>query len=165
VLGVAHALVTPRAPGDGKGLSPAEPGLAEAMAKTGLVLTRRTDMWRAWVGFNLSHSLGLVLAGVAVLLAGRSPDVFDHEGHLFLPLAVLVSATYVRLAMRYWFRTPLIGTLVAFALFAAAALLYLLSMPVVRAGGGPSVAAGPPGYGILAVSGRPDPGRRCMGAA
>ena len=58
VLGLAHALATPRAPADVKGLSPSDPQLAEAMTRSGLRLTRRTDMWRAWVGFNFSHSLG-----------------------------------------------------------------------------------------------------------
>ena len=61
VLGLAHLAVTPRAPADVKGLSPSDPQLAEAMTRSGLRLTRRTDMWRAWVGFNLSHGLGVVV--------------------------------------------------------------------------------------------------------
>ena len=117
VLGAAHAFATPRNPGRPKGLSPADPRLGEAMAKTALVLTRRTDMWRAWVGFNLSHSLGAVLFGVLVLLVGRSEVVFDVEGRVFLPLAVLVSTGYLALAVRFWFRTPILGCALSVLLF------------------------------------------------
>ena len=88
VLGVAHAVATPQAVGERKGLSPADPALAEAMVRARPRLTGRTDMWRAWVGFNLSHSLGVVLFGALVLLMGRSPNVFAAQARLFVPLAV-----------------------------------------------------------------------------
>jgi hypothetical protein len=119
LLGVAHALATPQSPDDGKGLSPADPGVGEAMARSGLLLTRRTDMWKAWVGFNLSHSLGAVLFGVVVLLAGRSQRVFDAEAAWFVPLALLVSVAYLALGVRYWFRTPILGIALSVLLFAA----------------------------------------------
>ena len=48
VLGVAHAMATPRRVDEVKGLSPADPGLARAMAEVPLRLTRRTNMWLAW---------------------------------------------------------------------------------------------------------------------
>ena len=49
VLGLAHARATPFGVDDRKGLSPSDPTLAAAMAKSHLLLTRRTDIWRAWV--------------------------------------------------------------------------------------------------------------------
>jgi hypothetical protein len=61
VLGVAHALATPCTPAQRKGLSPRTPAVRDAMTHDTLLLTRRTTMWLAWVGFNLSHSLGAVL--------------------------------------------------------------------------------------------------------
>jgi hypothetical protein len=41
VLGAAHAIATPRAPHDARGLSPFDPTLAEAMTRSTLRLTRR----------------------------------------------------------------------------------------------------------------------------
>jgi hypothetical protein len=119
VLGTAHAFATPRAPADDKGLSPSDPQLAEAMTRSGLRLTRRTDMWRAWVGFNLSHSLGVLVFAASVILTGRSRSAFDAQAHLFLPFAVVVAAVYLRLACRYWFRTPIIGCALSLAFFLA----------------------------------------------
>ena len=82
VLGIAHALVTPLGVGDRKGLSPSDPSLAQAMAGTRLLLTRRTDMWLTWVGFNLSHSLGAVAFGAFVLVVGRSADSYAAQAAL-----------------------------------------------------------------------------------
>jgi hypothetical protein len=123
VLGLAHAIATPLQVGQAKGLSPADPGLATAMAHTPVRLTRRTNVWLAWVGFNLSHSLGAVLFGVVVLLIGRSTSSFAADGGVFRPLAVIVSASYLVLAIRYWFRTPIIVCAAALALFVSSWLV------------------------------------------
>ena len=126
VLGIAHAFATPRAPADVKGLSPTDPQLAEAMTRSGLRLTRRTDMWRAWVGFNLSHSLGAAIFAAFVFVTGRSTPVFEHEAHIGIPFAFVVAAVYVGLARLYWFRTPFIGCLLAALLFLAAGVTRMM---------------------------------------
>jgi hypothetical protein len=126
VLGTAHAFATPRAPADDKGLSPSDPQLAEAMARSGLRLTRRTDMWRAWVGFNLSHSLGLVVFAAFVFVTGRSAPVFAAEAHIGIPFAFVVAAGYLWLARKYWFRTPLIGCLLAVLLFLGSWITHMM---------------------------------------
>jgi hypothetical protein len=123
VLGLAHALATPVAIDRPKGLSPADTGLATAMAETRLVLTRRTNMWLAWVGFNFSHSLGALLFGVVVLMIGRSAASFAAEGRVFVPLAVVVSSAYLILALRYWFRTPILGCALSVVLFVSSWLV------------------------------------------
>lgn len=127
LLGTAHALHTPRQPGERKGLSPADPSLAGSMARSRILLTGRTDMWRAWVGFNLSHSLGAVLFGVVVVLVGRTSASFGYNAALFLPLAVVVSIVYLCLGVAYWFRTPIIGIGLSVFLFSAAWVLHLVS--------------------------------------
>jgi hypothetical protein len=129
LLGTAHAVHTPRQPGERKGLSPADPGLAGSMARSRILLTGRTDMWRAWVGFNLSHSLGAILFGVVVVLMGRTSASFGHDAALFLPLAIVVSMAYLGLAVAYWFRTPILGIGLSVLLFSAAWVLYLVSGP------------------------------------
>jgi hypothetical protein len=126
LLGTLHAVYTPRQPVDRKGLSPSDSGLAESMARSSILLTRRTDMWRAWVGFNLSHSLGLVLFGAVIVLVGRTSASFGYNAGLFLPLAIVVSLAYLILGMAYWFRTPIIAIGVCVCLFSAAWALHLL---------------------------------------
>jgi hypothetical protein len=128
VLGLAHAAATPQTPAHARGLSPRDPAIRDAMAKDSLLLTRRTSLWLAWVGFNLSHSLGAVLFGAVVVLIGRSRASFEAQAGVFLPLSVLVSAIYLVLGLRYWFRTPIIGIALASVCFLASWLV------LVRAG-------------------------------
>ena len=126
LLGVAHALATPWRPDERKGLSPFDPGLAEQMTRATVRLTRRTDLWRAWVGFNLSHSLGAVAFGGLVVLVARSEVSFAAEGPVFAPFALLVSSVYLALAVQYWFRTPIVGCALSAALFLASSVLLLV---------------------------------------
>lgn len=125
VLGLLHALATPLATSDRKGLAPADPSLAEAMARGRLRLTKRVDLWSGWVGFNLSHSLGAVAFGAFVLVVGRSADSYAAQAAFCGPLAVAVSGAFLALGLRYWFRTPIAGCAVAFACFALAWALQL----------------------------------------
>ena len=125
-LGVVHALATPLTLAESKGLSPRDPALRETMSKETVVLTRRTNMWLAWVGFNLSHSLGLVLFGGVVLLIGRSPASFQAQASFFVPLAVVVSGLYLVLGFLYWFRTPMIGIALSAVCFATSWALLLM---------------------------------------
>lgn len=126
LLGLAHALATPRTTAEPKGLSPRDPALREAMSKETLLLTRRTNMWLAWVGFNLSHSLGAVLFAGVVLLIGRSPASFQAQAGVFLPLTVVVSGLYLVLGLRYWFRTPIIGVALSGVCFVASSILFVI---------------------------------------
>ena len=126
-LGSAHAIATPLGTDRPRGLSPADPRLIEAMSTATVRLTRRTTMWLAWIGFNLSHSLGAVLFGLVVLLVGRSDVSFRAEAPYFGPLAVIVSGVYLVLAVRYWFRTPIVGCGLSFVLFFLSWALQLAS--------------------------------------
>jgi hypothetical protein len=123
VLGILHAVHTPRRPEDRKGLSPSDAALPAAMKASPLRLTRRTDVWLAWVGFNFSHSLGVVMLGVVALLVARDPVTFACQGPFFRPLAIVVSALYLVLAARYWFRTPIAGCALSLVLFVASWIL------------------------------------------
>jgi hypothetical protein len=126
VLGVAHALATPLHPAQSRGLSPRDPAVRDAMQRDFIMLTRRTNVWLAWVGFNLSHSLGAVLFGAFVVLIARSQATFEAQATLFLPLAVLVSGLYLALAIRFWFRTPIIGVALSSVCFVGSWALFLL---------------------------------------
>ncbi len=129
VLGVLHALMTPRTPLQSKGLSPRDSALREAMARETVLLTQRTTLWLAWVGFNFSHSLGAVIFGVVVLLVGRSQASFQDQAGVFLPFAVLVCAIYFLLAIRYWFRTPIVVIALAGVCFITSWALFVIAAP------------------------------------
>lgn len=66
ILGTLHLIytfLTPR-------FDPRDSSLRSVMENTAPRLTRETTMWRAWVGFNASHSLGAMLfAAIYIPLA------------------------------------------------------------------------------------------------
>lgn len=100
-----------------------DPATEAAMKATSPVLTSRTSLWDAWIGFNASHSLGAMLfAAVYLVLAiGHMPML--RESPALLWLAVLAATSYLALAQRYWFRTPLVGIALGTACFLGAAIL------------------------------------------
>jgi hypothetical protein len=92
-----------------------------AMKATSPVLTQGTSLWNAWIGFNASHGLGLVLFGTTYLFlaVGHMSLLRDSPALTWLP--VVGGAAYLALARRYWFLTPFIGVAIATVCFLAAA--------------------------------------------
>jgi hypothetical protein len=124
ILGVLHALYTLLDLWNPRRLVPVDPSVAQAMANSALRLSgERTDMWRAWIGFNFSHSLGVLLVAVLALWAGSRFNT--------LPLSVstgvltLIGCVYLILALLYWFRSPAIGVAIGTVCFAVAWVLSL----------------------------------------
>ncbi|WP_426197324.1 LIC_13387 family protein [Pseudomonas sp. NFXW11] len=99
---------------------PRDPALAERMRQVSPIITRQTSLWRAWVGFNASHSLGAMLFGLVYgYLAWRHPALLQQaRGLLVIGLGFLAGMWL--LALRYWFRIPLLGISIALLLFAVA---------------------------------------------
>jgi hypothetical protein len=80
-------------------------------------------MWRASVGFNFSHSLGvLMLAGLALWAGSRFNKL---PVGIIMPALTLIGCVYLVLALLYWFRAPAIGVAVGTGCFAAAWVLSL----------------------------------------
>src|SRR5258708_12122135 len=70
-LGGLHAIYTLLDLRKPRRLVPVDPAVAQAMANSALRLSRGgTDMWRAWIGFNFSHSLGVLLTAPLAISAG-----------------------------------------------------------------------------------------------
>lgn len=80
-------------------------------------------MWRAWLGFNASHSLGAMLFGsIYGYLALQHPELLF--GSVFLQaLGLLVLVAYVLMARAYWFITPFVGTSLSLACYVVALAL------------------------------------------
>jgi hypothetical protein len=97
--------------------------VTEAMKATSPVLTKETSIWNAWVGFNASHSLGAILvAAIYVPLAALHMELL-RESLWFSVLPVLIGASYLVLAKKYWFKIPFFGVLLSLICFAGAAVL------------------------------------------
>ena len=119
VLGCLHAVYTLLDIRKPRRLVPVDPSVAQAMANSALRLSRGgTDMWRAWVGFNFSHSLGVLLVGALGIWAGCRTKTLP-VGIIALALT-LIGCVYEVLALLYWFWIPALGVAIGTACFAAA---------------------------------------------
>jgi hypothetical protein len=123
VLGGLHAIYTLLDLRNPRRLVPVDPSVADAMANSALRLSGgRTNMWQAWVGFNFSHSVGvLLLAAVAIWVGARMRMVPVGT----VAALTLIGSVYLALALRYWFRDPAIGVAIGTGCFAAAWVLLL----------------------------------------
>jgi hypothetical protein len=114
-LGLAHLAYTYF----GDKLHPRDKGLLAQLKTTSPVISRQTSMWKAWMGFNASHSLGAMLFGtVFAYLAIRQPMLLFHSWFLELT-GVVVLAAYLAMAKLYWFIRPLQGISLACACYIA----------------------------------------------
>jgi len=106
VFGLLHAIYTFLDIGRPRRLVPDDPAVSAAMARSQLRLARgRLTMWRAWVGFNFSHGLGVVLFGALCLFTGAVIATVAVPGRILL-LLVAIGLLYLAIGVRYWFRTP-----------------------------------------------------------
>src|SRR5450755_1764351 len=100
-LGVVHLVYTFWGPK----LTPRDPALQISMSQISPVITRETTMWRAWVGFNASHSMGLILYGTYFV---RLSFRFSRIGSRPTSLSVAILAGR-RFGNAWWFCGALQG--------------------------------------------------------
>lgn len=123
-LGTIHLLYTFWDISRPRRLVPDDPQVIAAMQRSHLRLTRgKTTSWDAWVGFNFSHSFGVIWYGASCIVLGIAPTVIALPGHALL-LPILAGVILFGLALRYWFKAPAIGIAVGTALLAAGWLTY-----------------------------------------
>jgi hypothetical protein len=115
MLGVIHLAYTFR----GSKLTPRDPTLQVSMSRTSPVITRETTMWRCWVGFNASHSMGAILFGLVYgfLAVAHSHLLFHSVFLLVVGLAML--GGLFSLGKVYWFSIPFRSIGVALACYVA----------------------------------------------
>lgn len=116
LLGTVHLVYT----FVGTHLHPREASLIAQMQAVSPMLTRQTTIWRAWIGFNASHSFGAILFGLIYgFLALAHADLLMRSTFL-LSLGMLLLAGYMTLAWRYWFSIPFRGIVLSTLLYVAA---------------------------------------------
>ncbi|WP_020649767.1 LIC_13387 family protein [Solimonas variicoloris] len=112
-LGAVHLLYTFR----GRKLRPRDPAVEAAMARAQMGITDQTTVWRAWIGFNASHSLGAILFGLVYgFLALCQPELLFGSTYLLL-LGFAMLTALLALARAYWFRVPFAGLAIALAAY------------------------------------------------
>jgi hypothetical protein len=122
LLGALHGLYTWRDAQHPKMLAPRDPALVEAMRAARLGLTAETNLWRAWIGFNFSHSLGAAVFGGGLVIIALAYPAALAEPSLRIG-APLVAALYLLMSVKYWFSIPTTGIAVALVLMILGAVL------------------------------------------
>jgi hypothetical protein len=115
LLGVIHLFYT----FSGSSLLPRNPALQTAMSEAHLSLTKETTVWRAWVGFNASHSMALILFGLIFgFLALDHPEILFGSAYL-LGVGFATLAGFLVLSKLYWFSIPFAGIAVSLVCYSA----------------------------------------------
>ena len=114
-LGVLHLVYTFHGPK----LTPRDAALQARMAEVPLVITRQTTMWRAWVGFNASHSMGAILFGLIYGFLGNAyPEILFNSPFL-LAVGLFMLGGLAVLGKVYWFRVPFRGIVISLVCYLA----------------------------------------------
>jgi hypothetical protein len=118
-LGVVHFAYTFWGPK----LTPCDPTLEVSMSQVSPVITKETTMWRAWMGFNASHSMGLILFGLVFgfLALAHGQLLFRSPFLLLVGLAML--GGLVVLCKAYFFSVPLTAVCISLACYIASIAL------------------------------------------
>ena len=78
--------------------------------------------WRLWLGFNMTHGLGVAAFGAVCLLAARHDYGLVVATPGLMPLTIVVAGIYLAISLRFFFYVPTILVAVCTACFALAAL-------------------------------------------
>jgi hypothetical protein len=121
LLGAAHGVLTLKDLGNPRNFTPRDPKLRTAMEHSTIALHPKINLWRAWLGFNLSHSLGLVMFGGAFLYISIFHSSLFSQSSLLQGCSILVSAAYLIMSLKFWFSNPAIGSGISMGCFILAA--------------------------------------------
>lgn len=118
-LGCAHLFYTFWGPK----LLPRDGQVVEAMKASTLVITKETTVWKAWIGFNASHSMAAILFGLVFgYLSVAYPSVLYESVFLQLVGFAMLLGLCV-LGWAYWFSVPFVGIAVALVCYVASIYL------------------------------------------
>jgi len=113
LLGLVHLLYTFR----GDQLHPRDPELTAKMMTVSPVITRESTMWRVWIGFNATHSFGLILFGALFGYLAIRHSAFLFHSWFLLALGFALLVGYAAVAKLYFFTSPFRGVVLATVLY------------------------------------------------
>jgi len=118
-LGVIHFVYTFW----GSALTPRDPALQISMSQISPIITKETTMWRCWVGFNATHSMGLILFGLVFGFLALAHDQLLFQSPFLLAVGLAMLGGLVVLCKAYFFSSPLIGVSISLACYIASVAL------------------------------------------
>lgn len=100
--------------------TPVDDSVRLAMKSTTVRFLRvRANVWDAWLGFNISHSLGMFLFGCAAVCLGLNFERLELS-KTALAIPVAIGLIYLLLSLRFWFWAPAVASTIATVCFAMA---------------------------------------------
>jgi len=118
-LGVVHLVYTFWGPN----LTPRDPALQISMSQIAPVITKETTMWRCWVGFNASHSMGLIFFGLVFGFLALAHGRLLFQSPFLLAAGLAMLCGFVVLSKAYFFSAPLLGVSISLACYVASIVL------------------------------------------
>jgi len=118
-LGVVHIVYTFWGPK----LAPRDPALEISMSQISPVITNETTMWRCWVGFNASHSMGLILFGLVFGFLALAHGQLLFQSPFLLVVGLAMLGGFAVLCKLYFFGVPLTGISISLACYVASIAL------------------------------------------
>jgi hypothetical protein len=127
-LGFAHTVFTFQSSPTSGPMTPTDPELQQALTRPGgigMAPHLQSTLWSSWVGFNLSHSLGIIVTA-SIVLAEVLTDVEQAMATpWFVVVVTVVPAAYLVISIRHWFRDPTVGIGVGTALLWIGTIVHL----------------------------------------
>jgi hypothetical protein len=124
-LGIVHAVLTLRDVNHPRTFTPKDPALRQAMQQSCIAIHPQTNLWRVWLGMNLSHSLGIILIGSVLIVMGSFYFSTYAQAPLIQGCAILVLTVYLILSFKFWFSHPTIGISIVLTCFVIASGLLI----------------------------------------
>ena len=115
LLGIIHLLYTFR----GSHFDPRDSELKAKLMTVSPVISRQTTMWRAWVGFNASHSMGAILFGLVYGFLGNAYPEILFSSPFLLAVGLAMLGGFAVLGKVYWFRIPFRGIVISLSCYLA----------------------------------------------
>jgi len=110
--------------------TPLSDSAREAMESTGMRFralfpgdAATPSIWRLWLGFNLSHGLGVFAFGLLCLLIGTHDFALVQSIGGLQTLTIAIPAAYLAISLFFWFYVPALVGAVATACFIVSATL------------------------------------------
>lgn len=123
ILGALHLLYSVLDTFHPTRIVPSRRALIEQMRGSTLKITRETNVWLAWLGFNISYGLGVLFFGLVYLILATQNPAALRELKVLLLAAPVIAFIYLVLSWKYWFRIPTMGSAIGALCFTLGCIL------------------------------------------
>ncbi len=107
-----------------KAFWPKDKALKTHLENTQTQFSPQFTFWEGWIGFNASHSLGLIFIGLVNIFGIlKYYYIFQNDPLIFVFNAIFLCA-YALVAYKYWFNSPLFGLFFCMICYSIVALLW-----------------------------------------